>query len=92
MLESLLEKTAAALENAAIPYMIIGGQAVLVYGEPRLTKDIDITLGVGLDRLAATPRVSQTHRFLALIAVCRMANSARTRISIEEAAVLLRQA
>lgn len=27
--------------------MIIGGQAVLVYGEPRLTKDIDITLGLG---------------------------------------------
>ncbi len=29
--------------------MIIGGQAVLLYGEPRLTKDIDITLGVGVD-------------------------------------------
>lgn len=27
--------------------MIIGGQAVLLYGEPRLTKDIDITLGLG---------------------------------------------
>jgi len=26
--------------------MIIGGQAVLLYGEPRLTRDIDITLGV----------------------------------------------
>lgn len=26
--------------------MIIGGQAVLYYGEPRFTKDIDITLGV----------------------------------------------
>ena len=31
--------------------MIIGGQAVLLYGEPRLTKDIDITLGVNIDRL-----------------------------------------
>jgi len=31
--------------------MVIGGQAVLLYGEPRLTKDIDITLGVGIDRL-----------------------------------------
>lgn len=30
--------------------MIIGGQAVLLYGEPRLTKDIDITLGVGADK------------------------------------------
>jgi len=31
--------------------MVIGGQAVLVYGEPRLTKDIDITLGIGVDKL-----------------------------------------
>lgn len=31
--------------------MIIGGQAVLLYGEPRLTRDIDITLGVSTDRL-----------------------------------------
>ncbi len=31
--------------------MVIGGQAVLLYGEPRLTKDIDITLGVHTDRL-----------------------------------------
>jgi predicted nucleotidyltransferase len=26
--------------------MVIGGQAVLVYGRPRLTRDIDITLGI----------------------------------------------
>jgi hypothetical protein len=31
--------------------MIIGGQAVLLYGEPRLTKDIDITLGIGVSEL-----------------------------------------
>jgi len=31
--------------------MVIGGQAVLLYGEPRLTKDIDVTLGVGVDHL-----------------------------------------
>lgn len=38
--------------------MVIGGQAVLVYGEPRLTKDIDVTLGVGLDRLDAVERLT----------------------------------
>lgn len=42
---------ALVLEEARIPYMVIGGQAVLLYGEPRLTKDIDVTLGVGLERL-----------------------------------------
>ena len=34
-----------------MPYMVIGGQAVLLYGEPRLTRDIDITLGVDIDHL-----------------------------------------
>lgn len=53
MLEKLLQRVAAALGREALPYMIIGGQAVLLYGEPRLTKDIDITLGAGLDRLSA---------------------------------------
>ncbi len=33
--------------KAAIPYMVIGEQAVLLYGEPHLTKDIDITVGIG---------------------------------------------
>jgi len=51
MLVRLLEKIALALEERGISYMIIGGQAVLVYGEPRLTQDIDVTLGAGPDRL-----------------------------------------
>lgn len=51
MFEKLLERIAQSLKNAGIPYMVIGGQAVLLYGEPRLTKDIDITLGADLSRL-----------------------------------------
>lgn len=51
MYRDLLERIATVLAKASIPYMIIGGQAVLVYGEPRLTKDIDITLGFGTDQL-----------------------------------------
>jgi hypothetical protein len=31
--------------------MVIGGQAVLLYGEPRLTRDIDIALGIGVNEL-----------------------------------------
>jgi hypothetical protein len=31
--------------------MLIGGQAVLLHGEPRLTQDVDVTLGVGPARL-----------------------------------------
>jgi predicted nucleotidyltransferase len=51
MLVRLLEKLSLALEERGIPYMVIGGQAVLVYGVPRLTQDIDVTLGAGPDRL-----------------------------------------
>ena len=39
------------MRKGSIPYMVIGGQAVLLYGEPRLTRDIDITLGVGVREL-----------------------------------------
>jgi hypothetical protein len=49
--EEILSRIAAALRRHDIPSMVIGGQAVLLYGEPRLTRDIDITLGVGTDRL-----------------------------------------
>jgi len=49
--EEILARLAAALERHGIPAMVIGGQAVLLYGEPRLTRDIDVTLGVGTDRL-----------------------------------------
>jgi len=46
MFKELLKKIARTLESARISYLIVGGQAVLLYGEPRLTQDIDITLGV----------------------------------------------
>ncbi|MBI4824590.1 MAG: nucleotidyl transferase AbiEii/AbiGii toxin family protein [Nitrospirae bacterium] len=52
MFEKLLAKVAFSLKRHNIPYMVIGGQAVLLYGAPRLTKDIDITLGVGIDKLS----------------------------------------
>jgi len=49
--QRLLKKVSLQLKKDSIPYMVIGGQAVLLYGEPRLTKDIDITLGVGVREL-----------------------------------------
>ena len=51
MFQRLLKKVSLQLKKDSIPYMVIGGQAVLLYGEPRLTKDIDITLGVGVREL-----------------------------------------
>lgn len=51
MFQKLLKRIAHELDRIKIPYMVIGGQAVLIYGEPRLTKDIDITLGINADKL-----------------------------------------
>lgn len=44
--EEFLKRIAILLNAESIPYMIVGGQAVLIHGEPRLTRDIDITLGL----------------------------------------------
>lgn len=41
---SLLAKIGASLNEAGIPYMVIGGQAVIQHGEPRFTHDVDITV------------------------------------------------
>jgi hypothetical protein len=40
--------------------MIIGGQAVLVHGEPRMTKDIDVTLGIGVEEIPRVERVVES--------------------------------
>jgi predicted nucleotidyltransferase len=61
--QKLLTKIANELERLRLPYMVIGGQAILLYGEPRLTKDIDITLGAGVEGFA---QISQLVRELAL--------------------------
>ncbi len=47
----LIEQLAITLDQFSIKYMIIGGQAVLIYGEPRLTKDIDVTLALDSNNL-----------------------------------------
>jgi hypothetical protein len=63
------------LDRAAVPYMVFGGQAVLIYGRPRLTEDIDITLGLEphqakpvlqiIEQLGLKIRVDNAEDFLA---------------------------
>ncbi len=48
---AFLGAIAAALRERDLPFMLIGGQAVLVHGQPRLTEDIDITLGIDPSQL-----------------------------------------
>lgn len=60
MIEELLKRIALQLDNNDIPYMVIGGQAVLVYGTPRLTRDIDITLGIDTDKFPLVETVCKS--------------------------------
>jgi hypothetical protein len=55
--ERLLKNIGLQLKKASIPYMVIGGQAVLLYGEPRLTRDIDITMGIGVEGLNRVKKI-----------------------------------
>ena len=67
MIERLLKRLAENLEKAGIPYMIIGGQAVLFYGFPRLTQDVDVTLGVDIDAYTKVGSVCRQARLKPMV-------------------------
>jgi hypothetical protein len=67
-----LEGLAAALARARIPYMLVGGLALLVRGVPRLTRDVDVVVACPIgevDRLLVAlapmfrPRVEDPQTF-----------------------------
>lgn len=43
-LENTLKKVAKLLQNLRIPYLVTGGVAVVVWGRPRYTADIDLII------------------------------------------------
>ena len=47
----LLEQAVRILDNLGIPYLITGSMAAMVYGEPRLTNDIDIVADIKEDHI-----------------------------------------
>ena len=49
MIITTLKDIATSLKREGIPFMVIGGQAVAVYGRPRFTQDIDITIALTPD-------------------------------------------
>ena len=48
----LLAGLARALRRRRLPFMFVGGQAVLLHGAPRLTHDVDITVGASPEQVA----------------------------------------
>ena len=45
--EDLLARLTEEIERSGLDFMLIGGQAVLLHGAPRLTEDVDLTLAAG---------------------------------------------
>lgn len=90
----LLERLAAAFTAGGVRYMVIGGQAVLQHGQARLTQDIDIAVGLGvedwrradalLQAAGFTPRVAD-YESLALTASILLLADPVTAIPIDAA-------
>jgi len=57
MVSELLAELSRGFEQAGIPYMIIGGQAVLIYGRARFTEDVDVTIGVAPSRFQEISKI-----------------------------------
>ena len=90
-LEKALMRTAAFLDSEAIPYMVFGGFAVLHWGEPRLTRDIDVKVILDRDRLARVipaltrefpSRVADPLRFAVELGVLPVSDSDGTPIDL----------
>ncbi|MBN1595801.1 hypothetical protein JW933_07740 [candidate division FCPU426 bacterium] len=53
-MEKTLVGISASCSRLGIPYMVIGGMANVLWGEPRATLDVDITVWVENDRIPDT--------------------------------------
>src|SRR5713226_7570821 len=51
-LATFLAQLTRRLAERGLPFMLMGGQAVLLHGRPRLTEDMDVTLGVDPSRFS----------------------------------------
>jgi predicted nucleotidyltransferase len=59
MIEQLISRISKCLDEHSVPYMLIGGQALLLYGIVRSTRDIDITLGIDSDSYSEIVRICE---------------------------------
>ena len=55
----LLATLSRELRRRDLPFMFIGGQAVLLHGSPRLTHDVDLALGVGPEGIQSVLNVCE---------------------------------
>jgi hypothetical protein len=81
---------ARELDRLRFPYMVIGGVAVTVWGEPRLTQDVDVTIATSsnetetIDQLvrAFTPRTSDPAEFVRRTRVLPVTTSGGVNVDV----------
>ncbi len=90
-LETALAEIATVLEQEGIPYMVIGGVATILWGNSRVTQDIDVTVWVeedglssAVDRLARrlSPRVDDPEAFTRRTRVLPLQSSNRIPVDV----------
>lgn len=59
----LLDLFIAPLETLVVPYMITGGVASVIYGDPRFTRDVDIVLALTAERVGELASAFPSDRF-----------------------------
>jgi len=91
VLEQALVRLSQTLSDNGIPYMIIGGMANAVWGEPRATLDIDATVWVRDDQISETittlekvfqPLVSNPRQFIRDTSVLPLQTEEGVRIDL----------
>ena len=91
VLEQALVRLSQTLSDNGIPYMIIGGMANAVWGEPRATLDIDATVWVRDDEISGTittlekvfqPLVSNPRQFIRDTSVLPLQTEEGVRIDL----------
>lgn len=70
----------ARLNRLAVPYMVTGATAAIVYGQPRVTNDIDVVLALDAESLARLPECfPEAEFYLPPESVLRVEQSRRQR-------------
>jgi hypothetical protein len=59
--EAVLLETVDVLARLRIPYMLTGALAVIYYGEPRTTHDIDLVAAISAADIARTRKIGRAH-------------------------------
>jgi hypothetical protein len=78
----LLSFLAAALERLGLRYIVTGSTAIIVYGEPRFTNDIDVVVDLPLEKVAAFCEAFPPEQFYLSLAAVTEAVQSRHQFNI----------